>query len=309
MGIEVAIDKTEGKNNEDSLIVNQILSSGILQDCKYEIHFEDDIDINKKYSIIYNEDNEQEKFIEETKGFLSENIDIPKDDIFIGNITEGCIKCDAKFKKKHKVDIRKKMIELAKNKKIKKIYEKNILGACKLTKDMLDEKGNRHPKDWPETPQSRGKMTYNPPTHNWVGYGLKVWNQYDDGNNDWIGMDGYPNEWAVAYHGTSKKAVKPICEANGKFFSTIKEGATRQKYKDDINTHKNSQELYKICGEGAYASPLLNYASLYGRVIIMCRVNPKKLRIPQGDSKNIYITDGTKNTIRPYRILFDLDRK
>ena len=126
MGIEVAIDKTEGENNEDSLIVNQIISSGILQDCKYEIHFEDDIDINKKYSIIYNEDNEQEKFIEETKEFLSENIDIPKDDIFIGNITEGCIKCDAKFKKKHKVDIRKKMIELKKKIKKSKKYMKKI---------------------------------------------------------------------------------------------------------------------------------------------------------------------------------------
>ena len=223
MGIEVAIDKTEGKNNDDSLIVNQILSSGILEDCKYEIHFEYNNDINKKYSIIYNEDNEQEKFIEETKGFLSENIGIPKDDIFIGNIREGCITYDIIFKKKHKVDVRKKMIELAKkNKKIKIIFEKNILGACKLTKDMLDERGNRHPKDWPEPPQIRGGMTYNPPTHNWVGYGLKVWDKYDNGNNEWIGMNDKKNEneWAVAYHGTKEKAVKPICEANGKFFST-----------------------------------------------------------------------------------------
>ena len=35
IGIEVAIDKTEGKNNEDSLIVNQIISSGILYESKY----------------------------------------------------------------------------------------------------------------------------------------------------------------------------------------------------------------------------------------------------------------------------------
>jgi hypothetical protein len=47
-GIEVAIDKTESKNNDDSLIVNQFISSGILEESKYEIHFEDDIDINKK---------------------------------------------------------------------------------------------------------------------------------------------------------------------------------------------------------------------------------------------------------------------
>ena len=57
-------------------------------------------------------------------------------------------------------------------------------------------------------------VEYFPPDNNWVGYGLRVWDQYDNKNNDWIGMDGNPNEWAVAYHGTSEKAVKPICSKN-----------------------------------------------------------------------------------------------
>jgi hypothetical protein len=307
MGIEVAIDKTEGNNKDDSLIVNQIISSGILEESKYEIHFEGDIDINKKYEIIRNEDNEQEKFIEENKEFLSKNIGIPKDDIFIGNIREGCIAYDVVFKKKHKIDVRTKMEELSKNKKIKKIYEKNILGACKLTKDMLDERGNRDPSEWPKSEQKRGGMPYHPPTNNWVGYGLKVLDQYDNGNNDWIAMDGNPNEWAVAYHGTKAKAIEPICKANGRFFSTIKE-APGQKCKDYLNVNEKSQKLYKICGEGAYVSPLLKYASGYGRVIIMCRVNPNKIRIPKGEfEKKEYITDGTRNTIRPYRILLNIN--
>ena len=307
-GIEVVIDKTESKNNDDSLIVNQFISSGILEESKYEIHFEDDIDINKKYAIIYNEDNKQETFIEEKKGFLSEKIGIPKEDIFIGNIREGCIACDTIIKKKQEFNVREKMKELAKLKKIKCIYEKNILGACKLTKNMLDEKGNRNPKDWPEPPQTRGGMPYHPPKHNWIGYGLKVLGQYDNGNNDWIAMDGNANEWAIAYHGTQTKAVKPICEVNGKFFSTIKEGEFGQICKDLLNTNKNSQKLYKICGEGTHCSPLLNNASEYGGTIIMCRVNPKRLRIPQREhEEKVYITDGTKNSIRPYRILVDLN--
>jgi len=62
-------------------------------------------------------------------------------------------------------------------------------------------------------------MPYNPPTHNWIGYGLKVLGQYDNGNNDWIEMNGNPNEWAVAYHGTGASAVNPICKKGGKFFS------------------------------------------------------------------------------------------
>ena len=32
-------------------------------------------------------------------------------------------------------------------------------------------------------------------------------------------MDCNQNEWAVAYHGTKIKVVKPICEVNVKFFS------------------------------------------------------------------------------------------
>ena len=62
LGIEVAIDKREGKNIEESIIMNQIISSGLLQETKYEIHFKEN-DINKKYAIISNEDGEQEKQI------------------------------------------------------------------------------------------------------------------------------------------------------------------------------------------------------------------------------------------------------
>jgi len=307
MGIEVAIDKREGKNKDDSLIVNQIISSGILQEKKYEIHYEDNYDINKKYAIINNENGEQEKFIEEMKGFLEKHIGIPKKDIFIANIRKGCLTFDAIFKNKHKVNIRKKMIELAKLKKIQEIYEQTILGACKLSPDMLDERGNRDPEEWPKPPQTRGEMPYNPPTNKWIGYGLKVWDQYDNGNNDWIAMDGNPNEWAVVYHGTTTKAVKPICEANGKFFSTVEEGATGQYCEEYININKKSQYLYKICGEGAYCSPFVEYANKYGEIVIMCRANPKRIRIPSGKyGKDEYITDGTKNSIRPYRILVKL---
>ena len=312
IGIEVSIDQTEGKNIDDSLIVNQFISSGILQKSKYEIHFEDNTDINKKYEIINNKNGEQEKFIEKMKGFLSENTKVPKNEIFIANIREGCIAFDSIFKKQ---DMREKMIELSKNKNIKSIYEKSILGACKLTKDMLDERGNRNPKDWPYPPQTRGGMPYNPPTHNWIGYGLKVLGQYDNGNNDWIEMNGNPNEWAVAYHGTGASAVNPICKKGGKFFSrNIRGEAERQKCENYSNMNPRNKDKIKYCGVGAYFSPRLDYANGYAvgkesPVVIMCRVNPYKIRIPQGYEEKEWITDGTRNTVRPYRILVDLDNK
>ena len=265
--VEVAIEKTESKNNDDSLIVNQFISSGMLQERKYEIHFEDDIDINKKYAIINNEEGEQEKFIEKMKGFLSENIKIPKNDIFIANIREGCIAFDTIIKNSKNINVRGKMIELAKKNKIKSIYEKNILGACKLTPNMLDKRGNRDPSEWPKTIESRGGMPY---------------------------------------HAPSVKAVKPICEANGKFYSTVEEGATGQHYKGYFNTNIKSKDSFPKCGIGAYASPYLEEANEYSTgAVIMCRVNPYKVRIPE---ERIWITDGTRNSIRPYRILIDLKK-
>ena len=308
MGIEVAIDKTEGKNDDDSLIINQIISSGMVKGRKYEIHYEDDVDIKKKYEIINNENGEQEKFIEKMKNFLSESIKVPKNEIFIGNIRKGCIAYDAVLKGKYDRD---KIKELAKNKKIKSIYEKNILGVCKLTPDMLDEKGNRDPKDWPKSTETRGGMPYYPPTNNWVGYGLKVLGQYDNGNDNWIAMDGNKNEWAVAYHGTSTSAVKPICKKDGKFYSTVEEGAKQQKCSEMEDVNERSENYGKKCGEGAYASPHLEYASQYFKgAMIMCRVNPNKIRIPKGPyEKNELITDGTRNTIRPYRLLVNINKK
>ena len=74
-----------------------------------------------------------------------------------------------------------------------------------------------------------------------------------------------------------------------------------------------SRLKYPICEEGAYCSPLLNYANEYAEksknsVIIMCRVNPNLIRIPKGEFQyKEWITDGTKNSIRPYRLLYKIN--
>ena len=312
MGIKVVIDKRQNLNNEDYIINNQFISSGIIDRNKFEIHI-DEKDNKKKYNIL-NEENEQKKFIEEWKETISNYTSIPKNEIFITNIRKGSLIMDTIFKKMdlkdikgNKIDIFKKMENFANSHpKILSIFVKNILGACKLTLDMLDSRGDRRPNDWAKPGEMRGGLEYFPPDKNWIGFGLRVWDLY--GSNDWIGMDGNKNEWAVAYHGTSESAVNPICSQNGKFFSTIKEGATRQKCKDDINVNESSKGRYQKCGEGTYSSPHLEYAEGYGGVIIMCRVNPRLMRIPSKFGKIEWITDGTRNTIRPYRIIYRINK-
>ena len=276
---------------------------------KYEFHI-DEKNIVKRNKIITDK-NEQIIFITSWKEIFSEEFTIPKDEIIIANLREDSLVFDVVFK----LDIsnfNSKMQKLIKlRKEIIEIYQKNIMGICRLTPDMLDKRGNRNPDEWPKEIEKRGNLDYYPPDNNWVGYGLKVLEEYED--DDWIEMDGNPREWAVAYHGTKPKAVHPICLKNGKFFSTIEEGATGQKCENEENINPLSKDEYKICGEGAYCSPFLDYAEDYaeldeGGVIIMCRVNPFKIRMPKNYLKE-YVTDGTKNSIRPYRILIKLDNE
>ena len=314
IGIKVAIDKRENLKSDDYIINNQFISSGIIKKNKYEIHI-DEKDKNKIYRILNNE-NEQNIFIEKWKDKIANYVSVPKKDIFITNIREGSVKMDVIFKNLDFKDIKGKYLNLDErmenfansHPQVLSIFVKNILGACKLTLDMLDSRGNQLSGGWAKPGEKRGGIEYFPPDSNWVGYGLRVLDQYDNKNNDWIAMDGNPNEWAVAYHGTSEKAVKPICSKNGKFFSKSSEGAYLQKCRNYKNINILSKDKYPLCGEGTYCSPHLNYAEYYSKgVIIMCRVNPKLIRVPEGKySEDEWITDGTRNTIRPYRLLYKL---
>ena len=51
--------------------------------------------------------------------------------------------------------------------------------------------------DWPKNPSQRGKINYYPP-YNYTGFGLKVVDTYDNGDNTWIGQCNIDGEFAVA---------------------------------------------------------------------------------------------------------------
>lgn len=316
LGINVVIDKRDNLNSKEYIINNQFISSGIIKNYKYEININENDQM--KILKILNDENEKNKFIENWREKVSKYAKLPKEQIYATNVRNIPLKMDVIFKRKKLKDVNgadinldERMMQFANtHPEVISIYKKNVLEACKLTLNMLDNRGNRRPDEWPKS-GIRGGQPYFPPDNTWVGYGLRVLNEYE--NNDWIAMNGNSNEWAVAYHGTSEAAVKPICSQYGKFFSTIAEGASGQKCKNLENINPLSKATYPICEEGAYCSPHLNYAYEYSKktkngVIIMCRVNPSLIRIPKGKyEKDEWITDGTKNSIRPYRLLYKLN--
>ena len=97
---------------------------------------------------------------------------------------------------------------------------------------MLDSRGNKE-SEWKEN-EKRGGYPYIPPK-GWKGYGLKVMDAYDNGNNDWIAKDGNPNEWAVAYHGIGSKLGSTVEDATRLIFMGGFKSGEGQVYKDAIN--------------------------------------------------------------------------
>ena len=183
--------------------------------------------------------------------------------------------------------------------------------GCKLSSGMLDARGNRE-SGW-GVGEKRGGFDYTPPHQGWKGYGLKVWDKYDGGNNDWLACNGNQNEWAIAYHGigtklgfTLEKATSSIL-AGGFRFS--KDGQAYADY-DDARHPGNKVGVGVYCSPDpsvmeSYASGSRSETSVYGKKFMMgfmMRVKPDKIRYSNSQT-NYWVLNGTTDEMRPYRIL------
>ena len=132
------------------------------------------------------------------------------------------------------------------------------MGACKLTKNLLDARGNRV-SGWGVN-EKRGNRRYNPPL-GWIGIGLNVMDNY--GDNIWIGMSNSPGEWCVAYHGVgSGQPSNKVKDVTVKIFKGSFKKGQRQ-------AHKNCSDKYhwgKQVGEGVYCTPYPGTAESYAGI-------------------------------------------
>ena len=195
---------------------------------------------------------------------------------------------------------------------LKQVHKSLIMEGCKLTSGMLDSRGNRE-SGW-GVGEKRGGFDYIPPHQGWKGYGLKVWNKYDNGNNDWLAYDGNENEWAVAYHGIGVKLGSNFTleKATSSILAGGFKAGSGQAYEDDEDSRHPGNKV----GIGVYCSPnpkvMESYAkgassetSVNGKKFMMgfmMRVKPDKIRY--SDSQPDYwVLDGTTEQMRPYRIM------
>ena len=320
LGIEAVIDKNEKQlpeedNNKASSTCLQFIINGFSEKKKYNLTFDFGEERNEE---LLNDEEEFDKFKNKLKLKLSKDYNIPVNKIIVTFPERGSIKVQVifqsdtfndldleTFKSKFKNENNKDFEEL---KKIKEIHTDVIMGACKLSKSMLDSRGNRR-EGW-GVGEKRGNKPYDPPI-GWIGIGLKVYNEYDKGNNTWIGMNNVEGEWCVAYHGVGRyqdsERVKNITGLiyKGKSF---KAGAGQ--------VHATCDDIYhpgKLVGEGVYCTPTIKTAEGYSgisyingkqyKTVLMVRVKPDAIRGCE-DSKDYWVVNGTTEEIRPYRILY-----
>ena len=176
-----------------------------------------------------------------------------------------------------------------------------------ISEDIVDIKGTKN-GGWNRNIRKRGGEDYIPPSNDWVGIGLKVKNKYDKENNTWLGHENKSGEYAVAYIGISKiinlsQTIKDLNFEKKSLFCNIK---------DIKNEGILNSNFGKKCGEGVllfqnpkYAenySSILNINNNQIKILIMCRVNPNKIRKPD-IFKDCWILNPNSDEIRPYRIL------
>ena len=319
-GIEVAIEKKiQDNENEEELDDNttclEFVSNGMNQKKKYNLHFDFGEEKNEEY---LNNKEKFEELKENLKQKLSKDYNISKDKIIVtfpqkGSLSVQIIFQSDDFNNLDLDEFKSKFVnddEFPELNNLKEIHRDVIMSGCKLSKDLLDPRGNRI--DGWGVNENRGNRPYNPPL-GWIGIGLKVFDKYDDGDNTWIGMDNSNGEWCVAYHGVGdgqdSDKVKSIV---GMIYKGSFKKGSGQVHKDcDDKFHSGSK-----VGEGVYCTPNVETAEGYAGIseingksyitVLMVRVKPEAIRgCANCDyAKDYWVVNGTTDEIRPYRILY-----
>ncbi len=159
---------------------------------------------------------------------------------------------------------------------------------------------------------TRGGEPYHQPV-GWIRYALNVSFAYKD-TNKWCSNDGNPDEWAVVYHGFKISPLKllhsRLLDKNSKFNPSFTP-SDNLRFATDLDINKRSTGYNQQCGLGVLTSPKAELAQSHTvpfmvndvkyKMLLQCRANPTKLRIPKSNTNIRIINSG--EDIRPYGIL------
>ena len=314
-GIEMNISKKKDENFKkiELASIQSIFTLGNQK--KYDLHFDFGYEENKN---IINNSQKKEEFIQKYKAIIAKKLEIDENNIILTDIQKGSVTCKLSIMNSgnNNLQYKNKLNELQ---NIKNVEEKPLLESLQISPEILDKRGDRS-EGW-GVGEKRGGEDYIPPLEGWNGIGLKVWGQYDNGNNDWLDYNNNSKEYAIAYLGLSSKLNDNdlIINNMNKLSQEVNKYKIDKSYVNDVDIRKGSffGNLFGIgdkCGEGIclYKNPedAAKYASIVEipgigveiKIMLMCRVKPSKIREPRGNRK-CWILNPTPEEIRPYRIL------
>lgn len=299
IGISTVIEKDDVTKDEKKQsyanTILQFVSNGYILKNKYILDFSLSPNRIKQLYDIDNND-EKNKFDDNLKKVLAKGYNIKENEIVIGNFKKkqnlytSIIIFKSNFNKvltKNDLLIMfKKQIEL---KRLNNVEKDLIIETIRLNKSMLDSKGdNKDDSNWGFN-ETRGGKPYYPP-EGWWRYGLRVYDQYDEKNNDWLSYDNRKGEWCIGYSGLSG-----ITKKNEQIYENDINEDTKEKIGVGVYTSNNS----KIMEEN---TEIVKINSVNYKLGLMLRIKPDKIRCPKSN-KDIWIVNGTPDEIRPYGIL------
>ena len=307
-GISTAIEKKSSNLNVSQACL-QMIFNGISTKTKLDLKFDFGEKENKK---LLNNEKLRKKFEEDIIKKISEELNIPSNEIFFINARSGSFE-DTLILPIDMINfnlIKLKILQKLKEQKgFIELKESALAEALYLSEEMLEPEFNKSEDEWPKAKEYRGPMgkryEYFPP-HNWKGYALKVKGKYEDDN--WLTYQNTPGEWWIAYHGLGNpQMVKNIL---GEGFKTgIRHEFINGFWENDLNHPGKSTR------HGAYFTPIPEYAEYFAEenegiiingenyiVSFMCRVNPETIMVRE-PAPCEWISSGGEDDVRPYRIL------
>ena len=282
LGIKPFIEKADVTDDEeeqkDANTLLQFICNGYILKKKYELIFR----ISKgRCEQLRENENEREKFHEAVKNEISNEYKISPDNIIVTNFLKNRNYYTLLVVFKNNFNTSKHFSEVS---------ELPILESIRLNRSMLDKRGNNKDDNNWGYDETRGGENYYPP-EGWHRYGLRVYDKYDNKDNDWLSYDNRDGEWCIAYSGLSG-FTKKYNQYNENDNDSKNPG---KKVGTGVITWQNPEFMYNN-------TEIINVNGINYKMGLMLRVNPDKIRVPFSN-KNVWIVNGIPDEIRPYGIL------
>ena len=298
IGISVLIERFVNYQNKDAKIYNKYLLQLICNNYLFKYKYILDFELKKeRIKELLNEDIEQFTFNEKLKKIMIQTYDLKEEEFILSNYKKYNDEYTVLiiFKSNFNKDITKEeLLNIFKNDKdlntLKNIEKQLLIPSIILSKSLLEPiADNKNDLYWAKN-DKRGGEDYFPPI-GWIKYGLKVFNFYDNKNNNWINNPDKSGQWCIAYCGFTGIKIK-----------------IEQKYENDNDIRNPGKKV----GLGVYCSPspkifeenteIIDANGINFKAGFMIRINPERIRCPE-TNKDIWIVNGNDDEIRPYGIL------